>query len=176
MAILSGDPLLKIARILLTLAMGLATLVAAGLAIALPAIFVARDKLLIEIAEEAGRAIAPDMIPALAGLIGVGLAITALAFLFLRHLRRIVDSVAQGDPFAPVNAERLEAMGWLTLAIQLTSLFAEGVSHWVANQVDPLSADFDISLGGLFLALVLFILARVFRKGAEMRDELEGTV
>ena len=31
-------------------------------------------------------------------------------------------------------------------------------------------------LGGILLALVLFILARVFRKGAEMRAELEGTV
>ena len=28
----------------------------------------------------------------------------------------------------------------------------------------------------IVLALVLFILARVFREGARMRDELEGTV
>jgi hypothetical protein len=33
-----------------------------------------------------------------------------------------------------------------------------------------------ISFGGFLLALVLFILARVFRKGTEMREELEGTV
>jgi hypothetical protein len=36
--------------------------------------------------------------------------------------------------------------------------------------------DFGLSFGGVLLALVLFILARVFRKGAEMRAELEGTV
>ncbi len=33
-----------------------------------------------------------------------------------------------------------------------------------------------ISGNGLLLMLILFILARVFRKGAEMRAELEGTV
>jgi hypothetical protein len=34
----------------------------------------------------------------------------------------------------------------------------------------------DVPLAGLFLALVLFILARVFREGTRMRDDLEGTV
>jgi hypothetical protein len=33
-----------------------------------------------------------------------------------------------------------------------------------------------VSLTGLAVGLVLFILARVFRKGAEMRQDLEGTV
>jgi hypothetical protein len=36
--------------------------------------------------------------------------------------------------------------------------------------------DFGVSLGGLLLALTLFILARVFRQGAAMREDLEGTV
>ena len=42
--------------------------------------------------------------------------------------------------------------------------------------VADLRADFGFSGGGLLLMLVLFILARVFRRGAEMREELEGTV
>ena len=33
-----------------------------------------------------------------------------------------------------------------------------------------------ISLAPLGFAVTLFILARVFRKGTEMREELEGTV
>ncbi len=32
------------------------------------------------------------------------------------------------------------------------------------------------SFGGLILALLLFVLARVFRRGTEMYDELQGTV
>ena len=34
----------------------------------------------------------------------------------------------------------------------------------------------SISLSGIMLILTLFILARVFRQGAMMRAELEGTV
>ena len=34
----------------------------------------------------------------------------------------------------------------------------------------------DVSANGLLLVLVLFILARVFKTGAQMRDDLEGTV
>ncbi|UUX98999.1 hypothetical protein [Sphingomonas sp. J315] len=34
----------------------------------------------------------------------------------------------------------------------------------------------DMSFDSLVLALVLFILARVFRHGTALRDDLEGTV
>ena len=33
-----------------------------------------------------------------------------------------------------------------------------------------------LSMGAIILTLVLFVLARVFRTGAEMQDDLEGTV
>ena len=46
--------------------------------------------------------------------------------------------------------------------------------------IDPQSKSaFDISpndLTGFLIVLVLFILARVFRHGAAMREDLEGTV
>ena len=41
---------------------------------------------------------------------------------------------------------------------------------------DRFSMEFNLTLSGLALAVILFILARVFRKGADMRAELEGTV
>ena len=34
----------------------------------------------------------------------------------------------------------------------------------------------NAAIGGFLLSLVLFILARVFRLGAEMRSDLEGTI
>jgi hypothetical protein len=36
--------------------------------------------------------------------------------------------------------------------------------------------DAGIDFGGVLTALLLFILARVFREGAAMRKDLEGTV
>ena len=41
---------------------------------------------------------------------------------------------------------------------------------------ENLKVDFDFTLTGLLLAIVLFILARIFRHGVEMREDLEGTV
>ena len=41
---------------------------------------------------------------------------------------------------------------------------------------DTFVVDSGFDVNGLLLMLILFILARVFRKGADMRAELEGTV
>ena len=91
-------------------------------------------------------------------------------------MRRIVDSVGGGDSFAPVNADRLRAMVWLTLAIQAVGIPCEAIALWIGHVTEGNDIDFGLSIGGLLLALVLFILARVFRRSAEMREELEGAV
>jgi len=39
-----------------------------------------------------------------------------------------------------------------------------------------MNIDGGLDGGSILLILILFILARVFREGARMRDELEGTV
>ena len=72
-------------------------------------------------------------------------------------------------------------MAWLTLAIQLMAVPIALVGSWIEHAAEKMgdlsiNADADISTNGLLLALVLFILARVFKTGAQMREELEGTV
>jgi hypothetical protein len=51
---------------------------------------------------------------------------------------------------------------------------------WLSEHIKADKADLDINIGfsgsGLVLMLVLFILSRIFRHGAAMREELEGTV
>jgi Protein of unknown function (DUF2975) len=105
---------------------------------------------------------------------------------FLVLLRRIVLSVGEGDPFIPENAERLSRMGWLVLAGQIAAIPVGALVLWIASLVEDtpaesriradLHSDFGFSFSSLLLMLVLFILARVFRRGASMREELEGTV
>lgn len=108
--------------------------------------------------------------------IGFIVAMIACAQDWLKQLQRLIGSVSDGDPFAPVNAERLTRMGWLTVAIQLLAIPVGGIGHWLESAVKEATHDFGISLGGFLLALVLFILARVFRHGTTLRAELEGTV
>jgi hypothetical protein len=64
----------------------------------------------------------------------------------------------------------------LTAAIQVLAIPAAALAGSVAHLAGPFGSRFGFSLGGVLLALVLFILARVFRQGAKMREELEGTV
>ncbi len=116
------------------------------------------------------------------GRISLGMVFTlALAALvlgerFLFQLKLIIDTVPGGEPFVIDNAHRLERMGWIVLAIQALGLATAFFAATVAEMASKLSIKVEFSLTGLFLAAILFILARVFRHGATMREDLEGTV
>jgi hypothetical protein len=110
-------------------------------------------------------------------------AIISLSMLFIRNLRAIVDSVDQGDPFHPDNGARLARMGWYALGVQALQFVVEGLGTGYSRYAEAvgggtirMAMDNDPSLTGLALAVTLFILAGVFRKGAEMREDLVGTV
>jgi hypothetical protein len=170
------DPLLTAARLLITLCMGLAILIGAATLIAAPVMVVARDQVLSGMVTELGQPVSGQAIWAIAVILLLIAAMAACAFGFLHYLRRIIDSVGMGDPFEPANATRLARMGWLAIAIELLSIPVGAIGQWLADTIKDATADFGISLNGLLLALILFILARVFRHGAAMREELEATV
>lgn len=101
-----------------------------------------------------------------------------LMYDFVRLLARMIDTVADGDPFVMANAARLTRMAWLSLGAWLAGWIATGLGKWGETHRPPsdFQLDVDVSLTGIGIALLLFILARVFREGARMREELEGTV
>lgn len=175
------DPLLTAARILLVFLIGILAFVVIMVAIGLPAMLIFKDSVIAEMASE-GIANGAQLIGPLALLMAAVIGLLALAIWFLVLLRRIVNSVGEGDPFVPINADRLRHMGWLALAGQLAIIPLAGIGLWIAelvgDQGENIRADVDggFSLSGLLLVLVLFILARVFRHGATMREDLEGTV
>ena len=114
------------------------------------------------------------------GVMGVlGAIVLGLMYFFLRHLRRMIDSVAEGRPFDRVNADRLRHMAWLSVAIQVFAVPLNRLIIWfdaMPYKPNVHHNDDGISLGGIVLTLVLFVLARVFRTGADMQEDLEGTV
>jgi hypothetical protein len=106
----------------------------------------------------------------------------SLSMLFVRQLRAIVGTVDEGDPFRPDNAARLARMGWYALGTQVCEFagqplvaaygkYASGATLGIST-----SGGQHVSLAPLGFAVTLFILARVFRQGATMRADLEGTV
>src|SRR3546814_4918055 len=94
----------------------------------------------------------------------------------MRLLRQLIGTVGEGDPFIFENAVRLRKMGWIAVIVELTKIPAGAMAIFLVGQfeTDRMQLDIDFSLTGILLALVLFILARVFRHGAAMREDLRS--
>ncbi|MGB3753169.1 MAG: DUF2975 domain-containing protein [Parerythrobacter sp.] len=178
MARILKDPLLQIANAILLFGMGLMALAAAACTIAIPVMIFNRDKVLLGLAEEAPTVPTMEAVWLVIGIIAFIIAMMVAMFAFLQRLRWIVKSVGASDPFVPENAAHLTTAAWLMLGIQILSIPA----GLLALRLKPMiSEDTSVSMAGgdtngLLLVLTLFILARVFRTGTRMREELEGTV
>ena len=164
------DPLLAITQFLLRIGIGLIALTIVIATFALVALILFPNQQLLPRLSAEGTL----WWVVIAGAVSVVM-LTFYLF-FTLNLSRIVATVGTGDPFQPENADRLDRMAWLTLATQGCLLVLAPLIGVIATRLDVLRGDFDLSLEGFVMALVLFILARVFRRGTQMRDDLEGTV
>ena len=106
----------------------------------------------------------------------IGLAAIPLNYAILKRLLAIVGTVRAGDPFVAPNADRLQAIAWRLLALQILSMVIGAIAKAVAIPGRPLDIDAGFSVNGWLAVLLTFLLARVFAEGTHMRDELEGTV
>jgi len=167
------DPLLVIARFSLGLMNAIFLVGAVVVAGTLPVVFMLRDKVLEHIAANGGP---PEAFQGLVFVQVLAVIAALQGFFFFRNLYRIIETVGEGDPFVPENASRLNAMGWIAVAAHILAIPLNLTSQWLETISDRFRTDFGISFAVILLAVVLFILARVFREGTRMRDELEGTV
>jgi dipeptide/tripeptide permease len=105
-----------------------------------------------------------------------GIFLIGLLALVLLMTARIVKT-ADTDPFVEANARRLMQIGWLLLAMQAVGLAADMLMSLFPKEInDHVHAGFDLSPVGVLAALLIFVLAQIFRQGAQMRADLEGTV
>lgn len=170
------DWLLTAARALATIIIVLVCLAGIGVVVAAIALPLFQDRIFASILEYTGKHLGPDFIVATEAFFALVFAMGVCAFRWLRQLRRIIDSVGLGDPFVPVNADRLANMGWLTVGIEALAFPAGAVAHFLTTHLNRSHIEIGFSLSGVLMALVLFILARVFREGARLKADLEGTV
>ena len=56
----------------------------------------------------------------------IGLVTIPLNYLILKRLLAMVETVRAGDPFVAANAQRLQAIAWALLALQLLGLVIGG--------------------------------------------------
>ena len=105
-------------------------------------------------------------------IVVIGLAGAAIVHTILRRLLAIVDTVRGGDPFILDNAQRLQAIAWSVLALEVLRFVVASIAAaaWAPDKVD------GFSIASWFAVLLLFVLSGVFAQGARMRADLEGTV
>jgi hypothetical protein len=168
------DPLLATAQVLLALFMTLFIVSIVLVGIGAGAVLSVQRAELAEKVEAAG--LAPIVYWAIvAGILAIGL-ILYLALRFVCELKHIVDSVKEGDPFQEANAIHIERMAWLALATQVIGFPVSAAARYLSEVTEREFSGFGLSGGGFALVITLFILARVFRTGTDMREEIAGTV
>lgn len=178
-----SDLLLKAARLMVILGQIIIMIASIGIAIGIGALLtVGRG----EVYERIAQTGAPDAAFPLS-ILAFALIIVMLqiGYRFLKNLGGIIATVGEGDPFALSNAERLSTMGWLSVGGHVLGAVLAAMAAWFMPYLVKLEGarghhgydfGFGVGGGGILLTLILFILARVFREGAKMREDLEGTV
>ena len=106
----------------------------------------------------------------------LGLVAIPINYLVLKRLIAIVETVRASDPFVPKNAERLYAIAWALLALQVLSMIIGGIGEAISTPEHPVDLDAGFSINGWLAVLLTFVLARVFAEGTLMREDLEGTI
>lgn len=175
---LRKDPLLGAARVLIILIQAFVIFAMVMIGIGIGALLSVQST---EIATKIAEAGAPaGAYWLLIGALVLVIVLLALAYRFFKELAGIANSVGEGDPFQTANADRLTRMGWLSIGAHALGFVLAGLTDWFAPYLEKAGHHaefgFDIEITGVLLTLILFILARVFKRGAEMREELEGTV
>jgi hypothetical protein len=106
----------------------------------------------------------------------LGIASVPLIHAALTWLRAMVETVRLGDPFVQENAVRLARIAWVVLGLELLHLAVGAVVAAASSRTAPLDIGWSVSPTPWLAVLLLFVLARVFERGAAMREELAGTV
>ena len=98
-------------------------------------------------------------------------------------LRGLLQSVVRNDPFGPRNVRRLRNLGVLLgVGGFVVELIDYSLRRALFNDLPPLPsvdlgvAGFTLPIGLLLGSLAAFVLAAVFAHGAELRDDVAGTI
>ncbi|MFN5129186.1 MAG: DUF2975 domain-containing protein [Sphingomonadaceae bacterium] len=113
------------------------------------------------------------------GIMFLGTAFFFLIWVIMRKLLAIINSVEGASPLTHANSNRLKDIGWLMVGMQIVGVPLEIWGSKFASFFgvsDVSYGDFELPIDSILVILLVFILAGIFEHGADMREELEGTV
>jgi Protein of unknown function (DUF2975) len=123
------------------------------------------------------KALADGVMPGqlVIGLAGLAVIVPGVIFICLQ-LRRILLTLADGDPFVPENASRLSRVGIAIAAMELIRIavvmVVSTMPTLVGDEPPRLSTQFILWIS----VAALFVLSQVFREGTRLRDEEKMTI
>ena len=103
-----------------------------------------------------------------------------LAVVATRLLLGIARSLRTGDPFTAANAGRLTTLGIVVIVGGTFLPVFQSIAHY--GVLDPLLTDapgggeLELQLWPYLTGMLVFFLAEVFRRGARLREDVEGLV
>lgn len=106
----------------------------------------------------------------------VTIIIAITVFLIVQsQLRKILQTLAAGDPFVPKNADRLRVIWGVVAIAEFLRLIGEA---FIVPLFQKTTADISVSIRAevWFLVLALAVFSEVLREGARMRQEQKLTV
>lgn len=118
----------------------------------------------------------PQAIVAFMGIVALMMIIIMPAtHALLTRLIAMIDTVETDTVFSAINAERLRGIAWALLVINLTDL-GFGLASYLASEASGEYFGWSPSLTGWLAVLLLFVLAKVFQRGSDMRAELAEVI
>lgn len=165
---------LGISRVLLKVLRAFNLATAAGLLIALPASYLFEPQFFAFFTKHPPRIDPTWLIPVLRLWFVLALPLVAAVHILLSRLLDVVGTVRSGDPFVPENAVRLKTIAWCVLTTQVLHL-VYGILAATLNAAGS-NIDWKFSMTGWLTVVLLFVLARVFEEGTQMREDLGSMV
>lgn len=176
MAQIADNRILRITKLLVYVVMGFVALVGLGLAAVCVIVPFFWTEAVAELAKSNPGLEPSALLPNLLIVFAMGILVLGILWTIMRKLLAIVDSVEVGTPFVRANAMRLKAIGWLMVALQVVGVPLAIAAGAAADLFGESDTGLDLSFNGILAILLVFILAGIFEHGADMREELEGTI
>ncbi|MEM6555730.1 MAG: DUF2975 domain-containing protein, partial [Pseudomonadota bacterium] len=110
-----------------------------------------------------------------AALIGLVVFAPGIAYV-CAQLRRILSTLAEGDPFLPENAPRLTRIAVAIGLIEAIRMASVLILAATVDLGEGYVASININLAVWGAVIVLLILAQVFKEGTRLREEEKMTI
>jgi hypothetical protein len=113
--------------------------------------------------------------PAIETLLLTATLYVAALVVIINRLRRVFETLTQGDPFRPENVGRLRVIGLSLIGLEVIGWLVRMASLWLLPEKAS-RLGLSVSFSGWFAILSVFVLAEVFREGARLRSDAELTI